>query len=376
MANSLNQKRVANLTKKEKPKYEASPQSARIFNREAKLLQYTERVDEWVKTGTTIPINVAIDPTFTCNHRCPGCHGLMGQDNTVMDTDRLLLLLDELKSIGVQGVMLAGAGEPTMHPDFARVLLHCGNINLDAAYYTNGELLTEQIIDATLDSCSWIRVSLDASNEQMHNSVHRAGLFSFEKVTDNMKALSTQRQKKSSKTTLGAGFLVNTETALGIYDAAKLTKDLGFDYLRVRPFFGYNNKPMCDVSDIPGIVKQLDLAKSIESDSFTVDFPEQRMSWVETGNPDIQYHKCYIHHFSTHIGADLNVYLCCHTIGWQKYALGNLNENTFEEIWYSQKRRDVYESIDYRDCATPCSMAQFNNQLEKFKSPVIHPNFI
>jgi len=300
----------------------------------------------------------------------------MGQDNTIMDANRLLLLLDELKGIGVQAVMLAGAGEPTCHPDFAKILRHCGEINLDAAYYTNGELLTEEIIDATIDTCSWIRISLDGSNAEMHNSIHRAGLDAFEKVKSNMRSLSNLRLKKSTNTNLGAGFLVNTSTSTGIYNAAKLTKELGFDYLRVRPFFGYNDKPMCELEDIPGILDELDKAKSLQTDSFSVNFPEQRMTWVETGDPDIQYHKCYVHHFSTHIGADLKVYLCCHTIGWEKYILGDLAQNTFKDIWYSQKRKDIYESIDYRDCATPCSMAQFNNQLEKFKSPVIHPNFI
>ena len=83
-----------------------------------------------------------------------------------------------------------------------------------------------------------------------------------------------------------------------------------------------------------------------------------------------------MHHFATNIGGDLKVYLCCHTVGWEKYCLGDLNNSTFEELWNSEHRKKVYENIDYKDCATPCSMVAFNELLYKFEEQTVHPNFL
>jgi radical SAM protein with 4Fe4S-binding SPASM domain len=70
------------------------------------------------------------------------------------------------------------------------------------------------------------------------------------------------------------------------------------------------------------------------------------------------------------------MYLCCHTKGMKKYAIGNLKEQSFDEIWNSAHRRHVYENIDYRDCALPCREAANNRLLIGLLQDVTHVNFL
>ena len=372
-----NQERVAQIVANSDVRTTAAPnKKAARFDREAKLLSHLDKIVEWKNTGTTYPINVVIDPTYKCNHRCPGCHGLMGQDTATISLEKLDQIIRELAQLGVRACNLGGGGDPSCHPDFSGVLKSFKKHGLPVGYYTNGELLRDTDIQATIEACPWVRFSLDADGPEIHQLVHRASPKAFDKVVRNMSRMHQARVKHNSDIVLGAGYLVRPDTIKGVYGAAKLCRDIGLDYLRVRPFFGYDNQPLCNNTEADEIVGELERCKELESESFKIDSPQNRMDWVVTGQPEITYTRCNVHHFSTHIGGDLKVYLCCHTVGWEKYCLGDLSKQTFSEIWNSKRRRDIYESIDYRDCATPCSMSVFNKLLHKFENEPVHKDFL
>jgi len=346
------------------------------FNRQAKLLSHLDRIVEWRETGITAPVMVVLDPTFKCNHRCPGCHGLMGQAYDTIPIERIRTLVQELAEVGVRSMPLGGGGDPSCHPDLAEILQITHDAGIETGFYTNGELLKQPVIDTIANTCEWIRISLDADGPEIHQRVHGASKNAFDKVVRNMERIQAARKKSGKKMVFGAGYLVRPDTMSGMYGAAKLCRDIGLDYLRIRPFFGYDNKPLCNEQEADAIVQELERCSTLETDSFSVNSPAHRMDWLATGDTKVQGVKCNIHHFTTHIGGDLKVYLCCHTVGWEKYCLGDLSEQSFSEIWYSDRRREIFENINYRDCATPCSMAAFNQVLSLFDSPVEHNNFL
>jgi cyclic pyranopterin phosphate synthase len=372
-----NQRRVEELTRHgdAKPVPQEKP-AVNLFDRESKLLSHLDRIVEWRTTGTTAPVMVVIDPTFKCNHRCPGCHGLMGQDTATIPLDAFQRIARQIAETGVKAVSLGGGGDPSCHPQFGEVLRCLNRNGLQVGYYTNGELLRDDAISATIEACSWVRFSLDADGPEIHQLVHRCSPKAFEKVVANMKRRVEARAEAGSDIVLGAGYLVRPDTMSGMYGASKLCRDIGLDYIRIRPFFGYDNKPLCNEEEASEILKELDRCRELQTPEFEVNFPANRISWVASGDPKINYKRCNVHHFSTHIGGDMKVYLCCHTVGWEKYCLGDLNEQSFAEIWHSENRRKIYDSIDYRDCATPCSMSVFNELLHKFEADTIHTNFL
>ena len=68
------------------------------------------------------------------------------------------------------------------------------------------------------------------------------------------------------------------------------------------------------------------------------------------------YKRCRIHHFLCEINADGSVRICCHMKYNSKYIIGNINEQSFADIWKSERRQQVYNNIDFKDCAQPCKL--------------------
>lgn len=88
------------------------------------------------------------------------------------------------------------------------------------------------------------------------------------------------------------------------------------------------------------------------------------------------YGRCYGHQFATVISADGKMYLCCHLRGYEKYCIGDLTKDSFMDIWNFQRRQDVAEDIDFKDCIPLCRDNTFNQILWNIKQPREHENFL
>ena len=87
-------------------------------------------------------------------------------------------------------------------------------------------------------------------------------------------------------------------------------------------------------------------------------------------NIDREYEVCYGHQFCPCIGATGDIWLCTHMRDIQGFSLGNLNKNTFKEIWNGKQRRRVIKKIDFDKCQFGCK----NNECNKILYQLKHPN--
>ena len=72
--------------------------------------------------------------------------------------------------------------------------------------------------------------------------------------------------------------------------------------------------------------------------------------------------------------------------GVEKYCIGDLSRQSLKDVWFSEKRQRIAESVDFRDCPPLCRCDSFNTILWKIKEeglpaepdqvPRQHPNFI
>ena len=80
------------------------------------------------------------------------------------------------------------------------------------------------------------------------------------------------------------------------------------------------------------------------------------------------------------IDADACVYPCLHYWGAEKYKIGDLRTSTFEEIWRSERKKDVFKSLwhehDLNQCYQVCKQSFFNKTLWDLKDVPLHANFI
>jgi len=341
-----------------------------------KILKHLDRVNAWLRGENPIPITVELDITNVCNHRCPECSGSYSQDRNgdSLPFDLSKEIIGQLAKAQVRGLIFTGGGEPLCYSHAIEVVKLAHRLGLDIGFITNGSLITERIAKVLLDCCTWLRISLDAASADTFKKVHGMDGGAFNKVCDNISLLVNLKKEFKSQATIGVGYLTCDYTKDEMYKAAKLCKKLGVDYFQFRPMQMHNNG-MFEYHSTD-ITKNIIRCIKEDEGGFQVLYSKHKYDMMRQKDYGRNYKKCYGHQFATVIGADAKVYVCCHMRGHEKYCLGDLKENTFEEIWNSQKRREVVESIDFRDCMPLCRDNTFNQILWNIKQPREHVNFL
>lgn len=344
-----------------------------------KILGHLDRIKEWIETDMSHPITYELDMTNVCNHRCQYCFGFSDQNNKASLTlEEAKEIIRQIKEFGGRGISFTGGGEPLCNPATIKAIEFAKDMGLDIGFITNGALIKEDITERLLKNCTWIRVSLDAASPQMFKFTHGLDGKTYDIVIKHIKLLVNKKRQLKPSCTIGVGYLTFPKTRKEIFKFAKLCRDLGVDYAQYRPLLpafsrveiNYNEESQKE------IVREIKRALRLSDDGYQVLYSKHKYDSVTNGEMTKPYGKCYGHHFATVIAADKKMYLCCHFRGVEKYCLGDLNKNTLEEIWGLDKRRQVYENIDMRDCVLLCRCNTFNAILWNIKQEKVHPNFI
>jgi len=334
----------------------------------SKLHFHPDRVAEWKRAGDGTPITMELDMTNRCTDNCPCCAGGRYKSTASLETDAARRVIDEAVELGVRGLIFTGGGEPLCHTSAPATMRYAVDAGLGVGLITNGVLLNPELY-GDLFRATWIRVSLDAATAGLYAKTH--GTKNFERVITNIRVLAEAKRERGAETTIGVGFLVGAHTINEMEKCASLCAMLGVDYLQFRPFHETLDKPKL----LPAIESAYCRSLGYTRKDYAVVWSENKFR--NMGNTGRPYGKCYGQAFATVVGADGTVWLCCHMRGKEKYALGNIHENSLENIWYGDRRRDVIDSIDFRDCVPLCRCDPFNRILWNMKhNPPPHVEFL
>jgi SynChlorMet cassette radical SAM/SPASM protein ScmE len=126
------------------------------------------------------PRNVEIAITAQCNLRCRYCYFFGNTDLKYQDlpTEEWVPFFDELGSLGVMGVTLAG-GEPFLRPDLRELISAIVRNRMRFKLLSNGMPIDDGIAAfiAATKRCDHVQVSLDGSRPETHDSCRGAGSF-------------------------------------------------------------------------------------------------------------------------------------------------------------------------------------------------------
>lgn len=342
-----------------------------------KLNYHPDHIASWIKGENIYPIYIEIGTTSACNHRCIFCAlDFTGYKAESLDTRILLNTLTEMGKNGVKSVMFGGEGEPTLHKDLSLFVEHAKKSGLDIAITTNGILFDKKMAEKCLPYLSWIKFSIDAGTSQTYAKIHCANSKDFEKLTINIKDAVELKKKNNYPVKIGTQTLLIEENAEETIILAKKVKDIGVDYLIVKPYSQHPNslhKFKIDYEKFKNLKEQLEL---LNSEKFKVIFRLETMKKLKTEAP---YEKCYGLPFFVLIDAQGNIIPCNLFYGKKEYYYGNLYKNTFSQIWNSEKRKKVLEKL-YKEgtanCRENCRLDSINCYLYSLKNPPEHINFI
>lgn len=334
-----------------------------------KCLAQAGKIEKILAGEMPYPTCFQIDVSNLCNHNCVWCYyqSFRDREKVMIPKEKIFSLFDEMAELDVKAILFAGGGEPLTHPNICEVIRHAHKRGFKIGMSTNGGMLKNKEIQKTILDChTYLRVSLDAGTDKIHNKLHRVKDGEYSKILSYVKEMSSKRKRDII---LGYAFLVCNENYFEIEKAVENAISNGFDYIQFRPIIGQ------EISDEAKAVADFKIEKMKDRHpDFAILGTLSRFEELKTNNKGFK--KCRATPLVTIIGADMKVYLCCQWRGNPKYVIGDVSNKTFKEVWDSKQHKKLIDSIDVRKC-NPCKYGNYNIAIEEvFVKNKMHLDFL
>ncbi len=188
------------------------------------------------------PWAASIEPTTSCNLRCPECptgmHSLTRNKGN-MDLDVFRQILDKL-SPDLIHLTLYLQGEPFLNPHFPEMVKLARSRRIFVATSTNGHFLDDKNVDDIIKSgLSHLIISLDGLDQQTYEKYRVNG--DMNTVTDGIRRLVAARKAaKSNSPFIELQFLVMRHNEQQVSPAKEFAKKSGVDKLTFKSAQVYN----------------------------------------------------------------------------------------------------------------------------------------
>jgi radical SAM protein with 4Fe4S-binding SPASM domain len=289
------------------------------------------------------PFTVSIEPTTSCNLRCPECPS--GMRKFTRATGNIPLefyrqVIDQLYP-DLLYLILYFQGEPYLHPDFLTMVAYARKKNIYTATSTNAHFLTDDAAKRTVESgLDRIIISLDGLDQETYEKYRAGG--SFNKVMEGIRNLVRwKKELKSSTPFIILQFIVFRTNEYQVPLLRKVARELGVDKLELKTAQVYNyeeGNPLIPADE------SLSRYKKIKGGKYILD---NRL-----------YNHCLRMWRGCVITWDGLVVPCCFDKD-ATHLLGDLKIQTFQEIWgsdaYDRFRKKVFEGRKEIDICRNCS---------------------
>lgn len=312
-----------------------------------KILSFYSDAKKLEQHELVIPRMVSVWLSHYCNLNCSYClYSEMNQKRVFIDTQKFMKLLRELKLLGVEGIEFSGGGEPTVHKDCFKLAEYAKMIGFRVGMFTNALHFDWDKIS----NFSYIRVGLDTLNKDTFKKLKGAKDGMFDMVIKNIEELvqKSRSLSREKRPRIGVKFMVCRDNYLDIIEKAiKFGVETGVDYVHFRRVFGKEGLNEKEVSYFLG---ELNSAKRLFKGFIYGDFMFEDLK-----------EPCFMAPIHSVITAEGNLLNCCYGTS-DDYVIGNVFESTFEEVWYSDKHKQVMNKYTPDFCNKyTCRWRRYNN---------------
>ena len=297
--------------------------SARIFGS-----YYASRL-RGVPSISGMPTSISIEPTTSCNLRCPECpSGLRSFTRpTGMLDQKLFRNVIEQLSPTLSYLTFYFQGEPYLHTGFLDMVGYASSKGIYTATSTNAHYLNESAAKNTVVSgLDRLIISIDGTTQDTYQSYRIGG--NLDKVIEGAKNIVRMKRELKSKTPhVIFQFLVVKPNEHQIPEVYKLASEIGVDQvvLKTAQIYDYANGSNL----IPSENKYSRYRKN-EDGTYSIKNKLLDHCWK-------MWHSCVI-------TWDGKVVPCCFDKDAQ-YVMGDLKTTSFSEVWNSQVYSDFRQSL-------------------------------
>jgi len=123
---------------------------------------------------------IYIELTTACNAKCPYCYNPMECYSKNIDSSKLGIFLDDIANLGIRTIHLSG-GEPLLHPDYLSFVERISKNGGKVLTVSNGFLITEEYLNTYIKQ-NMLQLTIDSMVEDVHDRTRGEG--NYKKVME------------------------------------------------------------------------------------------------------------------------------------------------------------------------------------------------
>lgn len=277
-----------------------------------------------------LPTSLAIEPTTSCNLRCPECpSGLRSFTRPTGMLDKTIFdkVIDDIGDT-LTYLTLYFQGEPYLHPQFLDFVKKASSKKIYTATSTNAHYLTKENAIQTVESgLDRIIISIDGTTQDTYEQYRVGG--DLAKVIEGTKNLIEAKQNLKSKTPYVVfQYLVVKPNEHQLQEVEKLAKELKVDDLAFKTAQVYDYENGNEL--IPTIDKYARYRKT-KSGKYEL----KRTAPLSS---------CWRMWHSSVMTWDGSIVPCCFDKDGE-HSMGNVQDKNFKDIWFGSAYRQFRSSL-------------------------------
>lgn len=276
-----------------------------------------------------LPISVSIEPTTSCNLRCPECpSGLRSftRPTGMMEMELFRKMTDEMKG-HVLYMNFYFQGEPFLHPELTKMIRYAHEQKIFTSTSTNAHYIDDAVAKRVVESgLDRMIISIDGTTQETYEAYRVGGALS--KVIEGTKKMVNAKREMNSRTPeLVFQFLVVKPNEHQVEDVKRLATDLGVDnvVLKTAQVYEYENgNELIPTND------EYSRYRKTSSGKWELKNKLEDHCWK-------MWHSCVI-------TWDGSVVPCCFDKDAQ-HKLGTLKTFSLKEVWFSEPYKKFRAAI-------------------------------
>ena len=347
-----------------------------LLNSNKILFHYGKMLEDISRGRTDFnPVAIEIHPTAMCNHRCTHCsYKERNESRASIRKDVMDQLVNSIIKMGIRAVYFSGGGEPTLYPGLREYIEKLYAHKVECSIITNGSCFAQMGLIEIADKLNYIAISLPGVDETTFKNITG---------TDNLSTVLELPQKIKERygehsPIIGSRIVLTNKNYEQVNAFLDTTKESGFDYALFKIVRDYEDNGQ-------GLNKagEVHLQKLI-GDYCAIDpkFTNLKSIFNYRSLPEFK-NKCWVNQFGmlANVSTDGRVYPNIVEIDKKEFCIGNLYEQSLEEMWNGLRQSEVKKISNLKWSEGACrncrAMAynQIINELQE-RLPVYFDPFI
>lgn len=320
------------------------------------------------------PYRMDLAITYRCNNNCSHCYNARPRSLPSLSLADWKRVIERVWDLRIPHIVFTG-GEPTLHPDLPEMIAYAEELGVITGLNTNGRKLSDPafvktLVDAGLDH---VQITLESHDQATHDRMVAAP-GAWEETVAGIRNVAASRLYVMTNTTL------LTHNSPYIEETLHFLGDLGVPTVGINALI-YSGKG----EEVGTGLKEENLPVLLEKAREITQQQGQRLIWYTP----TQY--CHFNPIQLDLGVKgctAALYNMCveptgDVIPCQSYyhSLGNLLENTWEEIWEHplalqlRNRSDIPEGCRTCDflpeCGGGCPLARDHQTIHPIQNPIL-----